>query len=897
MKLCRRSHLILLLVVFVTGCGAGLKQRWGDFNAFYNTFYNAQQSYESGIRSMESQSFVLNPERPIRIHRTPVRAGQADFEKAIEKSADILREHAASKWVDDALLLIGKSYYYQSQFFSAEQKFNEVLAATSNPETRQQAILWNSLNMLETNRIAEGISYIQNAIESDEYEWDQETLAELNLVLAQLYVESEDFDLAIESLSAGVSEIDDEQLRSRAHFLHGQLLQRAERYEEALQAYRSVSRKYPEYTLIFYSQVKQNEVLREMGQYDQAYRNLVSMSRDDKNFEQIGDLNYEIARTLQYQGEVYEAFDLLNDVIYASIRPPSRETIAKSHYVLAELYRFDFQDFKLAAAHYDTASRSVQDLERLPEYFNASELAQSFGSFSRLSSEVTELDSLMWLSTLSEVDLNAYVDSVRIVRLEEYERQLRQDQLRGTTLINTNTQGSNNQTGGSREFGFLSHRNPELVRQAAESFAALWDQRPLVDNWRRLQAVRTSGGGLRANTDNQAETSTNSNQQNRPVSTSGGEVSDATLNIDLSAIPSDSTALASMKDRVAGLSYEIGNLYYLNLSLPDSAMRYYDRAIDEYGLATIRPQAIYTKVDIFLASGDTLSANPYIDMMLSEYPSHRITERLMLRLELDNEDSDRFVTDLERQERAISDLRAKLIDLNPSEVITEIDSFTVRNPESPFLDQVIMRKALSYAQLASADSATISKMNELNKVQKIWSDSLAKFNAQKAMWREELTDTTLAEEERERLTILADSNLTAPNFDAYFPFMSAEWDSVRSALTYIIDNYSSSEYAEQAKVLMEDLAIPQSLIVVPDPIETLDNESLNGDDVESAETEPIEAQIDAEIIEQNPTLSAPVDSTTTPNKPIVIPDSIKVKQLDPSKTDTSKTKPVSNRVE
>lgn len=897
MKLCRRSHLILLLVVFVTGCGAGLKQRWGDFNAFYNTFYNAQQSYESGIRSMESQSFVLNPERPIRIHRTPVRAGQADFEKAIEKSADILREHAASKWVDDALLLIGKSYYYQSQFFSAEQKFNEVLAATSNPETRQQAILWNSLNMLETNRIAEGISYIQNAIESDEYEWDQETLAELNLVLAQLYVESEDFDLAIESLSAGVSEIDDEQLRSRAHFLHGQLLQRAERYEEALQAYRSVSRKYPEYTLIFYSQVKQNEVLREMGQYDQAYRNLVSMSRDDKNFEQIGDLNYEIARTLQYQGEVYEAFDLLNDVIYASIRPPSRETIAKSHYVLAELYRFDFQDFKLAAAHYDTASRSVQDLERLPEYFNASELAQSFGSFSRLSSEVTELDSLMWLSTLSEVDLNAYVDSVRIVRLEEYERQLRQDQLRGTTLINTNTQGSNNQTGGSREFGFLSHRNPELVRQAAESFAALWDQRPLVDNWRRLQAVRTSGGGLRANTDNQAETSTNSNQQNRPVSTSGGEVSDATLNIDLSAIPSDSTALASMKDRVAGLSYEIGNLYYLNLSLPDSAMRYYDRAIDEYGLATIRPQAIYTKVDIFLASGDTLSANPYIDMMLSEYPSHRITERLILRLELDNEDSDRFVTDLERQERAISDLRAKLIDLNPSEVITEIDSFTVRNPESPFLDQVIMRKALSYAQLASADSATISKMNELNKVQKIWSDSLAKFNAQKAMWREELTDTTLAEEERERLTILADSNLTAPNFDAYFPFMSAEWDSVRSALTYIIDNYSSSEYAEQAKVLMEDLAIPQSLIVVPDPIETLDNESLNGDGVESAETEPIEAQIDAEIIEQNPTLSAPVDSTTTPNKPTAVPDTVKVKQLDPSKTDTSKTKPVSNRVE
>lgn len=886
--LSRRSHLILILVVFISGCGSGLKQRWGDFNAYYNTFYNAQQSFESGIRSMESQSFVLNPERPIRIHRTPVRAGQADFEKAIEKSADILREHASSKWVDDALLLIGKSYYYQSQFFSAEQKFNEVLAATSNPATRQQAVLWNSLNMLETNRIAEGISYIQNAIESDEYEWDSDVLAELNLVLAQLYVESEDDDLATEALRKGVSGIKDERLRSRAYFLYGQLLQRAEQFDEALQAYRSVSRKYPEYSLIYHSQVKQNEVLREMGRYEQAYRNLVSMSRDDKNFDQIGDLNYEIARTLQYQGEVYEAFELLNDVIYASIRPPSRETIAKSHYVLAELYRFDFQDFKLAAAHYDTASRSVQDLERLPEYFNASDLAQSFGSFSRLTTEVNELDSLLWLSTLSEVDLNTYVDSVRVVRLEQYERQLRQDQLRGTTLINTNTQGNNNQTGGTREFGFLSHRNPELVRQAAESFAALWDQRPLVDNWRRLQAVRTSGGGLRAITDNQDETSTNQNQQNRPTTSTGGEISDATLNIDLSAIPSDSTALANMKDRVAGLSYEIGNLYYLNLNLPDSAMHYYDRAIDEYSEASIRPQAIYTKADIYLANEDTLSAQPYIDMMLKEYPNHRITERLILRLEMEQEDSDRFVTDLERQERALSELRSKLIDLDPNEVISHIDTFIVRNPESPFLDQVIMRKALSYAQIASSDSTTISKMNALNKAQIVWSDSLARFNAQKESWRVELTDTTLSDLDRERLTVLVDSNLTAPSFDEFFPFMGSEWDSVRTSLSHIIENFASSEYAEQAKILMDDLSIPEALIEVPDSVENTDAESIEEDNTESSESEIIEDQENSDAKNQSPNRLAPSDSINIPNKPLSAPDSVKVNQ-----PDTTKSKPVS----
>ena len=258
----RRIISSLLLIIFISGCGSGLKQRWGDFNAFYNTFYNAQNSYQNGIRSIESQNYIINAERPIRIHRTPVRAGQSDFEKAIEKSADILREHSNSKWVDDALLLIGKSYFYQSQFFSAEQKFNEVLAATANQSSRQVAVLWKGLIFLETNRIAEGLSYVDGVINSDEYDWDEQTLAELQLVLAQLHIENDDFEAATYALSLGLPNVSDELLRSRGYFLIGQILQLNQEYQSALSAFKNVSSKYPEYQLLYLAQVKQNEILR-----------------------------------------------------------------------------------------------------------------------------------------------------------------------------------------------------------------------------------------------------------------------------------------------------------------------------------------------------------------------------------------------------------------------------------------------------------------------------------------------------------------------------------------------------------------------------------------------------------------------------------------------------------
>jgi tetratricopeptide (TPR) repeat protein len=132
----------MLLILLLAGCSAGMKNRWVDFNAYFNTYYNAQESYKRGYTLVQNQVVVFNPARPIKVHLTPARAGQSDFEKAIEKSANILREYPDSRWADDALELIGKSYFYLGQYYSAEQKFDEVLMASPNDDLRQQAILW-----------------------------------------------------------------------------------------------------------------------------------------------------------------------------------------------------------------------------------------------------------------------------------------------------------------------------------------------------------------------------------------------------------------------------------------------------------------------------------------------------------------------------------------------------------------------------------------------------------------------------------------------------------------------------------------------------------------------------------------------------------------------------------
>jgi tetratricopeptide (TPR) repeat protein len=823
----------ILVLLILSGCGTGLKQRWNNFNAYYNTFYNAEVSYKRGLTLIENQTYVINPERPIRIHRTPLRAGQTDFEKAIEKSADVLRNHADTKWMDDALELIGKSYFYQTQYFSAEQKFNEILATSTNNNVRQRAILWKGLVFLETNRFNDGINYLTSSLESDEYNWDDQTLKEVHLILAQLFVEEEDFEQAALMLSAGLPGFRNDVLRSRGSFLYGQILQQLGQYSEALTAYRGVSRKYPEYQLIYLANLKQNEILREQGEYNLVVRNLNSMTRDDKNFEQRADLNYEIGRTLQYMGAPYEAFNTFKDVLYNSIRPPSRETIAKTHYALAELHRFDFYDYRLAAAYYDSASRNATELEKLPYDFDATDLSRSFGDYARLSKEISEMDSLLQLGLLPPDEFQQVLATITEERQREYERQLRQEQLRGTTLVNVNQQGTGN-TDTSRDNGYLNHRNPELMAQASESFAALWDGRPLVDNWRRLEAVRSAI--VQVNPESNGTQDAPASE--RPAD--GSSVRLPELNIDTSEIPFTEEAQAETRERIASREYEIGNVFYLNLGMPDSALVHYNRVIYELGEVRIRSQAIYTKADIYLSQGDSLSAQKYVDMLFTDFPTDRIAIRMAERLDVELPAGSVLESEDELMQRDFDELLLTLNLAEPTDRITKLDAFIIEYPESPMLPDIYMNKALVYASLGRENTEFVQKIRAYSSAMNQWTVKSKDFASKKNEALSRLNDIDTPEEERPTLQILADSTLSQPKFDHLFPYVGEEWDSTRVNLLRIIEGHSRSRFAERAQSMMETLALPESLQPAVEessdeeiPLQEMDSEAVQENDSES----------------------------------------------------------------
>ena len=94
----------LCLLLFLKGC------------AYFNTFYNAEEHFETAERIRIENLGSNIPSRAIQ-----------EYGKAIEKSEKVLREYSDSRYVKNARLLKGKSHYFRREYDSAVSIFSQLI--------------------------------------------------------------------------------------------------------------------------------------------------------------------------------------------------------------------------------------------------------------------------------------------------------------------------------------------------------------------------------------------------------------------------------------------------------------------------------------------------------------------------------------------------------------------------------------------------------------------------------------------------------------------------------------------------------------------------------------------------------------------------------------------------
>ena len=703
----------LLLLVVAGGCGSNsfLGQRYDNFTAYYNTFYNARQAYEAGVQAMEGSDMPVDRTRYLPIFGSAARAGgNVSFQSAIEKGADLLRDHPNSKWVDDALLLIGKSYFYQSNFVGAEQKFREVIDLGS--ELEDESRIWLARTLIASGAFAEARDHLVTSLEAEDV--SERWAPRLHLALGELHVRQEAFEEAAQELTTGLEDVRDSEIEAQASFLLGQVLETLGRYEDAVAAYRHVQTAHPRYELSYAANLS---AVRVDGLYlgeASALEQLRRMERDGKNYDNRHELAFLRGRIYQAHGRVQEA-RLLYGQILRDPQAQLEDLRGRLHYALAELYRDAFNDFIIASAHFDTARTALSSLvppsraggsevQYAPEAItDAPFQADVYRDFADVRIRVARMDSLLELGSLSQEDFDERILEIRRQKAEELAEQQRraqqlqaergfQDAASRTAAPGASSSGAASQNTG--EAGFLYHLDPVRIQEARMNFVSRWGDRPLVPNWRRSQAVASAASGGAAG----------------PLIGADLEAADAVAEtaqlppVDFSEVPRDSLRRAQMEAERAAARYELANVLFLSMNRPDSAAVWYRLVISEDAEEDVAQRAFYALAEVQQSLGDSVAATRLYEQVLRDYPDSDFAGRVRDRLGIgEAEPSDSLDTALADYDAAFAQWRRGAYDAS-------LDSMVVvaaRHAHTEVAPKAVLAAGRIFLEWADAESLDV----------------------------------------------------------------------------------------------------------------------------------------------------------------------------------------------
>lgn len=745
-------HIALLFLLL--GCGGTLKKSWIDFRAYYNTYYIAKENYQAGLDQVESQSIQINVNKPIRIHRPPVGTGDKQFQKAIDKGAQILRKFPDSRWIDETLELIGKSYYYRQEFYSALQKFEEQYNVTDSDELRQRAVIWKGRVLLDLELHDEGVAYLQSELSNLSGKWKPHLRARAEVMLAEHNVQLQQWEKVTPLLRKAVTDLSVGSLKARTHFLLGQILEIEERYGEAAFAYGEAANNRPGFELLYWSNYKQAEALRKMGNLEEALAIYEQMRKDDKNVERLPEIRFEIARSEEAMGNIDTAERIFKQILRNKSYQVPQNIQADIYYRLGKIHSEYRKKHKLAAAYYDSSSSMRRDTEAkgiLDEDLNTETLAKAYGRYSELRDQINHLDSLLWLGTLPEQKFDSVIAEVKSRKLKEMRQQSQKRKNSADVLTNVNAQqASGDATPNSGAYGFLNHKNSRLLTEARIRFQAIWGNRALVDNWRRIEAVRSS---VRRQPETEEDiTEAASLPEERQASP---------VKIDLSDIPFTKEEQEKTRNAIGTAHFELGNLFLLTLQNPDSASSYFRTFLEQHPSHKLVPKALYSLYELHDSEGEEQMARHWAMRLRREYPESRYTAQL---------------------QRGRSS--------------TQTSNST---------EQVLSRKADSILSSGASAGQITEKLRQLSLANK---DTLAASQIHYESIRRYIRLAKEQEKLSQKLAAVdyfsADSILFIPELPEQ-PYEGMYWDSVRSVLKEHVENFADDPSAQKVAILSDEL--------------------------------------------------------------------------------------------
>ena len=296
----------LCLLLFLKGC------------AYFNTFYNAEEHFETAERIRIENLGNQMPSRAIQ-----------EYGRAIEKSEKVLREYSDSRYVKDARLLKGKSHYFRREYDSAVSIFNQLIQDESyNYEAKYWLALCKWRNLKPKPAIND-LEDLISKVESDEFK------SRIFLSLGEIYLSIDNSELAFDNFDKGANLSKNRLLREQVYFQIAEISFKKTDFDKALESYQKVLSNTVSITRIQDSNLKMVQIYRLRGELEKSASKIQELIIDEDFSSIKSDLDLELTKIEFDRGKIDFAIQNYDRI---GKDYPNTQTAIESYYLLSEIY-------------------------------------------------------------------------------------------------------------------------------------------------------------------------------------------------------------------------------------------------------------------------------------------------------------------------------------------------------------------------------------------------------------------------------------------------------------------------------------------------------------------------------------------------------------------------------
>jgi TolA-binding protein len=603
------------IVLFLAACSSQkdtvANRKLQNLSARYNLIFNANNLLDEYLVKLNEETpkdfsatlplFIA----PIQADAQNTSKPEKELDEIAQKARTVIAEKGFSNYLDEAYLLLGKTYFYQGKYYNASEYFDYVARSyKKNHSIYLAALNWKARSLMQINEL----SRVAKILDTVKIELDsvKRNKAEAWATLAQMNINQNATEKAIIELNNALKQVKNKTDKLNWTYTLAQLYEIQKDYANSLSNYAKVEKSNADFELYFnakLSSVRINERISPNNFNKKAV--LGKMLKDDKNFDFRDQILYELASDYAEQKDYKQAEQYYQKSARASTKNKTQKAL--SFLQIADINFNHYADYLTAKLYYDSAANELPKNHLL--YASTNNKAKNLSYLQKRYENIALQDTLQKIARLKE--------SERLPALHHYFEQIASQQAPKEGPENEADRGANtNQNPRTRTSsgGSFYFANIDALSRGYNEFKRKWGDRKLAPNWRIAKQKDPNKASDNDPFDSNSLAMSNPDE----VPKEAPNVTNPAQSY-LDSLPNTPERLEQSNQKIIAAYLDLGSFYQQVLKDKPQTIKTYQTLLNRFPNISALDRVYYS---LYLAyqGTDQQKSNDYKNLVLKKYP-------------------------------------------------------------------------------------------------------------------------------------------------------------------------------------------------------------------------------------------------------------------------------------